>query len=349
MTELTNYKYHSTAQFRNVVKRMRDLAAFKGLDEEGNAILDPLALPPKVNYTGTVKLHGTNASIVLHDANTITFHSKERMLAVYKDREFTLLSDNMEFAQCMQRVIEFVEDLFLQVETLCGEVDQYPIKISGEWAGQGIQKGVGISMVPKAFFVFGVKHKDSWLPHNIVSGLFAHTERIHNIYDFTTQHICIDFANPEYSQNKLVELTSDVEEECPVARQLGVEGNILGEGLVWIPDDAELCADSGNWFKTKGKKHSVSNTKSVVAICPEKLESIKEFVEYAVTDNRLQQMLDEVGLDQKSVGTFIGAVNKDINKEEGDVLEANSLTMKDVGKYVATKSREFYITKLNEL
>lgn len=78
------------------------------------------------------------------------------------------------------------------------------------------------------------------------------------------------------------------------------------------------------------------------------LRNINEFVEYAVTDNRLKQGIDEVGLDQKKVGAYIGWVNKDINKEEQDVLEANGLVMKDVGKKIADKARNFYINELNK-
>ena len=125
--------------------------------------------------------------------------------------------------------------------------------------------------------------------------------------------------------------------------------SLLGEGIVWTPCDSELVKDTGTWFKTKGKKHSVSKTKSVAPVDVEKLNSIKEFVEYSVTENRLQQGLSEVGLDQKLIGKFIGWVNKDINKEESDTLEANKLSMKDVGKFCTTKAREFYIGQLNKI
>lgn len=170
--------------------------------------------------------------------------------------------------------------------------------------------------------------------------------------DFPTQRIEIDFKTPEFSQNKLVNYTEEVEQVCPISKQLNLkdsEGNpaLLGEGLVWTPIDPDYCWDSGTWFKTKGKKHSVSKTKSVAAVCPEKLASIQEFLTYAVTENRLTQGIGEVGLDQKKVGQFIGWVNKDINKEEGDVLEKNNLTMKDVGKYLSNKAREFYMKELN--
>lgn len=124
---------------------------------------------------------------------------------------------------------------------------------------------------------------------------------------------------------------------------------MIGEGLVWTPKDPELMKDTGTWFKTKGQKHSVSKVKKLVSVDPEKLEGIEKFIEYAVTQARLEQGLGEVGLDYKTIGTFIGWVNKDINKEEGDVLESNNLTMKDVGKHVATKARTWYLEELNKL
>ncbi|AKJ73524.1 RNA ligase 2 [Salmonella phage 40] len=110
----------------------------------------------------------------------------------------------------------------------------------------------------------------------------------------------------------------------------------------------ELAQDSGLWFKVKGEKHSVSKVKTLAEVDPIRLQHMREFVEYAVTENRLEQGLGEVGLDQAKIGEFIGWVNRDINKEEGDVLEANALTMKDVAKFISNKSRGWYMQKLNE-
>ena len=117
---------------------------------------------------------------------------------------------------------------------------------------------------------------------------------------------------------------------------------------MWVPVDPNYCKDSGTWFKVKGDKHSVTKVKKLASVDPEKLESIDKFLEYAVTENRLQQGVDEVGLDMKLVGQYIGWVNRDINKEEGDTLEANNLTMKDVGRRVSDIARKFYINKVNE-
>ena len=367
MSHPVNYKYHSTNQFRNVVKSIKEQTVFAGLDSEGNVIKDMTKPLPKIDYIGTTKLHGTNASIILHEDGVISFHSKSKLLGyVTADKEFILLSDNAEFAQSMYRRLESVEtivkDVLVQVKNPEGIVE-YPVKISGEWCGQGIQKGVGISYLPKrSFFIFGIKsgetdqeNKNGWLSMyclNGVGGFDTMSDGIYTIMDFSTKKITIDFNNPEYSQNLLVKATEEVENECPVSKQLNLkdsEGNpaLLGEGLVWTPVDVNYCWDSGNWFKTKGQKHSVSKVKSVAEISPEKLNSIKEFVEYSVTENRLQQGLQEVGLDQKNIGKFIGWVSKDVSKEEGDTLETNNLSMKEVGKYIASKSREWYINKLN--
>ena len=359
MSKELNIQYHSTGQFRNVVKHITNMFQYKGVDEEGNAIYDKLSPLPTLEFIGTVKLHGTNASIVAHEDGTITFHSKSRTLA-HMDIDGTVehLSDNMEFAQSMERrkwgVKCTVDRAVGAVRKRYGTV-KYPVKISGEWVGQGVQKGVGISMLnKKSFFVFGVKSgntdqvgKRGWLPLDMITDVKSVDDNIFNVMDYQVERLEIDFNNPAYAQNYLVEATNKVEAMCPVAKEFGHEG--IGEGLVWQPVDNQYSYYSGTWFKTKGNKHSVSKVKSVAAICPEKLDSIKAFVEYAVTNNRLEQGLQEVGLDSKLVGTFIGWINKDINKEEGDTLEASNLSMKDVGKYLANTSRAFYIEKLNNL
>lgn len=365
MTQPTNYKYHSTSQFRNVIKHVQTTCRFVGLDGEGNAIFDNSKPLPKLEFIGTTKLHGTNASIVLHEDNTISFHSKSNLLAYVVDGEFTLLSDNVEFAQSMQRrmdsVVEVIDNAKLIVKRVYG-ADIRPIKISGVWCGQGVQKGVGISYLPKrSLFIFGIKAGDNnqevkqgWLPVEYTSDLTSQDTELDGIYaitDFPFEKVEIDFAYPEQSQNFLVEATHEVEKNCPVATQLQLKDpdgllQTLGEGLVWTPTDPDWCYDTGTWFKTKGEKHSVSKVKTLAAVDPEKVNSIKEFVDYAVTDNRLEQGITEVGLDVKLTGKFIGWVSQDINKEEADTLEDNNLTMKDVGKYIADKARQFYMNKL---
>jgi hypothetical protein len=361
MTTPINYKYHSTGQFRNACKHIQMSAKYKGRAEDGKALYDELAQMPLLTYIGSVKLHGTNASIVLHENGDVSFHSKERKLG-YVDggtEDFHLEKDNAEFAQTMWRrfsgVVELVNDAVEVSWKMYGEV-RFPIKISGEWAGPGIQKGVGVSGISqKTLFIFGIKFGDTdqgtksgWCSPTHISHIKVPEKGIRNIYEFPTKSVIIDFSTPDFIQNTLAEATFEVEAECPVSKALGVEGDLVGEGLVWIPVSDEYCWDTGTWFKTKGDKHSTSKVKKVASVDPEKLASIQEFIEYAVTENRLNQGIGEVGLDQKLVGQFIGWVNRDVNKEEGDVLEASNLSMKDVGKYISTKARAFYFKALDE-
>ena len=124
-----------------------------------------------------------------------------------------------------------------------------------------------------------------WLPSERISNKMS---GIHNINSFETFNLEIDFTKPEEAQNKLIEITNYVEKECPVAREFNVKG--LGEGVVWTG----MFKDSVYRFKVKGEKHSISKVKKLAPVDTEKINSIKEFVIYAVTDNRLVQAQNEI-------------------------------------------------------
>lgn len=50
--------FPSIEQFRNIVSNINRQANFVGLDENGDAIYNPVLPKPKITFTGTVKLHG---------------------------------------------------------------------------------------------------------------------------------------------------------------------------------------------------------------------------------------------------------------------------------------------------
>lgn len=277
-----NYKFHSTQQFRNVVKSITTQTQFKGVDENSETIFDKNVVAPTLSYLGTTKLHGTNASIVLHEDGDISFHSKSQLLGFVRSEVFTLNSDNAEFAQSMSRRMDSVREVAAKAVGISKQVYgnvKYPIKISGEWCGSGIQKGVGISFLPKkSLFIFGIKvgetdqtNRSGWLPVHYTSELSSdqtQADGIYSIMDFPTTTIKIDFNNAVLSQNSLVASTERVENECPVAKLLGLkdsEGSpaLLGEGLVWTPEDINYVWDSGNWFKTAvtGLRQKVRSTR----------------------------------------------------------------------------------------
>jgi ribosomal protein L16/L10AE len=113
-------------------------------------------------------------------------------------------------------------------------------------------------------------------------------------------------------------------------------------------------SDNRYVFKVKGEKHSVVKAKRAVSISPEKLASITEFIEYACTENRLNQAIEQVFTSNDIVpvitqmGNMIKWMNIDIIKEETDTLAANGLEPREVNKYISMKTKNWFMTYLNK-
>lgn len=321
---------------------------------------------PTVTFRGTVKLHGTNAGIcrpVNGGVNDIYYQSRERVI--------TPEQDNAGFAMWAYGNREVFNDLFDHIRSWCATVeDDDIIQIFGEWAGGNIQKGVGLNQIEKSFFVFGIRvskngESNVWQHHSVQTYAIdtivdARIPNMYDINDFPHWEIDIDMTDAKAVQNKLIELTMAVEEDCPVVRTLRGDQTVtpsIGEGIVWqavIPNTVDtriINMLSGLRFKVKGEKHSASKVKTIAPVDTEKLNSIKEFVEYAVTENRLNQGLDklrEKGLpqDSTSTGEFIKWIMGDVLKEELDVVAKSGLTTKEITGPIANKARDFFMKQL---
>lgn len=100
------------------------------------------------------------------------------------------------------------------------------------------KKGVALSNLDKMFVVFDVAIKTGdnetvkWVSHDAgVLSMFNQPERkVYNALQFETYAIDIDFENPDMFVNEMVEITNQVEKECPVGAYFGVSG--IGEGVV---------------------------------------------------------------------------------------------------------------------
>ena len=337
-------KFPSIEQFRSVVSTVNRNFNFVGMDENGEAIYDPSLPKPVLKFKGTVKLHGTNAGV--------SYNAKEALWAQSRENIITPEKDNAGFAFfAHSHETEFLRMFFDVAAKEDIDLHKNTISIYGEWVGKGIQKGVGISEIPKSFFIFGVKitpHTETeeelkanpayWVDSSYIKNEDA---KIYNIEDFQTYEIDIDFNMPQLIQNELSDLTIAVEEQCPVAKHFGAVG--IGEGIVWS------CEFKGvvHRFKVKGEKHSSSKVKTLAAVDVEKLNSITDFIDYAVTESRFNQALENTypnnePIDVKKMGDLIRWVVNDIIKEESDTLAKNGLEPKDVNKYVSTKVREMF-------
>lgn len=319
-------KYPSIEQFRNVIKEVRLKHDYKGKDSEGKQIYKHTENYPTLKFNGTVKLHGTNASVVKYSNGNIQFQSRERILSLEYDNANFML-------QMLPKNLDFLFKDFT--------FNDY-IAIYGEWCGGNIQKGVAISGLPKMFVIFGVKIDDNWI--KLPSTLYDNSQNIYNILQFKTFEIDIDFNNPELSQNKLIEMTISVEDVCPVGEYFGVKGT--GEGIVFV------CESNPSFrFKSKGEKHSVSKVKTLNSIDIDTVNSINEFVESVVTENRLNQGIsylieNNIEVDTKNTGQFLGWIVKDVLKEEIDSIVKNGLDVEKVKKTVVNKARVWFLNKI---
>ena len=327
--------YPKIEQFRNVVSDINREITFTGLDEDGNAIYDPSIKKPTLTFKGTVKVHGTNASVCFNSADGFWIQSRQNIITVDKDNTgFAFFAESHK-----EELQSLLDDLIIanQIDTKV-----YTVSIYGEWAGRGIQKGVGISQLNKAFYVFGVKvskpQDKKFNSYWIDSSNIRNTEcRIFNVEDYETYSINIDFNMPQLAQNKLEEITKKVENECPISKAFGID-NGLGEGVVWSAE----YKNSVYRFKIKGDKHSVIKVK--------KMKTIQEFINDSVTENRFNQAIENVfgkeDLDVKKMDDFIKWIVKDIVSEEMDTMVENGFEPKDVNKYISPKLREmFYIAQ----
>jgi len=334
------FRYPSIERYSSAIKEVTRLATFIGKDETGQPMYDDSIRKPMLTFHGTVKLHGTNSSVCWNKVDGMWVQSHNKII--------TPEDDNAGFAKFVESNIAVFKTLLntLMLKNNLSVEDSTVVALYGEWAGKGINGGVGISKLEKSFFIFGAQKAElsdqeefcqcEWLD---IQGLSRIDNGIYNISDFKTFIVNIDFENPEASSKELEELTVEVEKRCPVAYSLGQDG--IGEGIVWYTD---YC-NNRIFFKVKGDKHTVVATKNLVTTDVEKLASIKDFVDYAVTDNRLTQAINEV-LDKpeevsiRDTGNILKWMHQDISKEETETLEANNLEWKEVIKAVTQRTIE---------
>lgn len=331
--------YPKIKQFRQVVSDINHSSSFVGLDQDEKPIYNNALKKPVVTFNGTVKLHGTNASFCYNKELGFWTQSRGQII--------TPESDNGGFSKYAYSIKDELMQLITDISTTQGiDLEESIISVYGEWAGQGIQKGVGISTLEKAFYIFGIKvsayndeSKDAyWIDYK---GFKNEDARVYNMLDFKTYSVDVDFSMPQLSQNVFAEITQDVESECPVAKHFGVD-NGLGEGVVWTAN----YKGNNYRFKVKGQKHSVTKVKKLASVDVEKLKTIQDFAEYAVTENRVNQGIKEIfgdgDLDRSKMGDFLRWIIKDVMSEESDTMTQNGLEAKDVNKYISFRAREMF-------
>ena len=135
--------------------------------------------------------------------------------------------------------------------------------------------------------------------------------------------------------------------------EIVVEDNFftIGEGVVV----QFMFKDQLFTFKVKGEKHANSKVKTLKPV-DEAKEQLKQDVAQKVTPTwRLEQMFNEVnnvingGVPTiKNMGSFLKEVNKDILKEDSDIIANAGLEPKQVFGKVAQIAKVWYQDELNK-
>jgi hypothetical protein len=342
-------KFTDIGQFRNVIKSIVNRAQYVGQDENDEPIYDHSVGKPKVVFTGTVKLHGTNLGVCYNANDGLWVQSRSNKITPEKDNAgsaFAVMNNERNWQKLINDVIT-KESIDASENNVC---------IYGEWCGGNIQKGVAISGLDKMACIFAVKispHDEEQESYYVSSsGLSDNEVNIFNIEQFGKYEIEIDFERPDKAQNTMVQMVQEVEDECPCGKFFGRikgEDNTCGEGIVF----ATMFKGHRYIYKAKGQKHSISKTKTIAEVDVAKLDSIMEFVEYAVTTNRLNQGIEVVftannlEVDIKHTGSYLKWLVGDITKEESDVMDENGLEPKDVNKHVSYKGRQWFMNYIN--
>jgi hypothetical protein len=307
-------------------------------------IFKPETHTHNVSYNAKIKLHGTNAGI-LFTSNGPVAQGRTRLLSVE--------SDNFGFAQWVEVVIKPAWEMLnpYAKHFLEGHV------VHGEWAGPGIQKNAGCSMIEqKSFFIFSIEdslYPDSYTRSYIIEPneisdnleeLFKYIDersknRIHILPWFFENDFDIDLFNIKNVEdflnlvNPLIEEIGDVDPY--IKDKFGIEGP--GEGLVFYD---RLSYSEHYIFKAKCEAHRTTKSAKAVNVNTEKMSENAEFAQSLVTDARLSQGYDVVSengtipLTMKEVSSFLKWVAGDVQKECLAEMEDNGKDWKTIAKYV---------------
>jgi len=323
--------FGSIEQFRSIVKEMSEL------DNSPTTVLGTI----------TEKIHGTNASVCWNAEDGLWVQSRN-----------TIITPEADNAGCAAWVMKN-EDAWMGIirRLLAGGGTNVTVSIYFEWCGGNIFSNSAVSGLDKRAIIFPhyritddktddsewVKLPEFWAEHYPESNIFfGHLIHQRLVY--------LDFETPATTNNKLLELVDEYENKSPTAQFFNLPDNI-GEGYVvtfWWNDRLYR-------FKVKGEKHSATKVKTLKPV-DEVLENKKrEFANYAANADRLEQAWQTVfGIDNelnapdiKLMGDFLRAVNKDVMKEESDIMEEQELDPKMVNSNISKIARLWFMEQLD--
>ncbi len=326
----------SIKKFIDTVHDVRHQTYYIETLEDGTIVTDETKELPVLNFICTEKLHGTFAGVEFDK-------STKEITALSKGNVITPEKDNAGFAMFVETNKEYFKEM---LDSIPGNWSK--IMLTGEWAGPGIQKGVGINEIPqKTFFMFGIRFKIDkyeWVrfPESILDIIAEFgPDTVRSIFEFKTWEIKADYNNP--CADEFNKIRDEVDKESPVAKSYGITGT--GEGIVCVAYNK----DKRLVFKHKGESHSKVHKKKQPKQKDPKEQEKQEFADKVTPGWRLEQAVQEVcdtnngGYPtMKDMGPVIKWVIQDIIKEETELFKEYNFSVKDIQKYVSVIVRDWF-------
>ncbi|KAF8858357.1 hypothetical protein BDZ45DRAFT_726004 [Acephala macrosclerotiorum] len=316
--------------------------------------LDPTKeKPPTIKLTGSVKLHGTHADLVIYHNDEIRLQSRNRL-------SLDVERDNYDCAKHIlpkkQQILRLRDEYAARYRELNGKASiekEHPIIIAGEWIGPSIQKSVALADLPRRMFVIlGANINNSWVPDDKYTNIHNEEHGFYNISRAGFYHEELSINNEDEERQKLMKLTLDVEKECPFAKTFGISG--VGEGIVWKAVHP-LGAQSRFWFKTKGPLHRVSNTDNLTkdqkTMFADARKKAKAFAEASVGEMRLEQAWDYLGemgkeRNKSAAPEFIKWLCDDVEVEEKAKIDEMGVNRKLLKAIIGVIGSEWYFKRI---
>ncbi|KAF7327745.1 Glycoside hydrolase family 5 protein [Mycena kentingensis (nom. inval.)] len=364
---MAHIPYPSTPNFRNFkTDYLRTLNWKPPVDEaEGSPPIPAKPRPPtRATFFGTVKLHGTNATIVFRN-NDPAPQIQSRSWIIQGTKQ-----DNCGTYALLSRAP--LGELVKQILRAAGREDGLfeEVYIAGEVAGKGVQKGVAITQMERFFAIFNIRIDGHWVDMREYKDCALPEHRIFNVAQYRTFEVDIDFTAPTNEVYERMEgYTTEVCASCPFGTAFvdGAGKKIAGsgEGIVWTMVHspylgAEEFDDTILYnFKTKGEAFATTAymPKEAKNVDPAVAHLAAQFANFALGERRFEQGIEFLEAEQarqglkkdpynsKLTGQFIGWVVADAIREEKNEMQRLGVLEKDAKKEISGRARIWFAKK----
>ncbi|KAL8708282.1 MAG: hypothetical protein Q9225_007627 [Loekoesia sp. 1 TL-2023] len=305
-----------------------------------------------IPLAGSVKLHGAHADWVISSDDAIRVQSRNLLELSSCNDIYGLFAFTTPLHTAITRLRDDILRRFTELDPQEPIDSDCSVIISGEWCGQGIQKGVAISQLPKHFVIFSICINGVWVDEKEYADICNEADGIHNIGKVPCYRFDFNLDDIECSELAVQAFVNAVEQTCPYGLARGVEGP--GEGIVWKAIGYER--DPEMWFKYKAESHAVSHSAKlpVTALAPENREREDNFATAVVTERRLQQgweYLREMGVtrDKAATGRFVAWVTNDVLTEEGEEMARKKISKGKLRPSIKSIAGAWYKKRLSEI